>query len=313
MPKTYMIGIFFALMGCQEPCKEGYGRADDGLCYRLAEDPLAPCGDGMGRDDEGTCLPFGDEADTAITDDVDADADDGDGDFDDGTDDGAADEADADAGTGDGLGPDDSAPEGGASVKGTISTTNGLGFDVGDQVVLQAWTEATIDPETGWPIADSIELASQIASSAVVAMSVHYSFEMPAIPVGGTLVRLTAHLTDTPTEWEGSPRVAYPEAIDEWLFLEPGSTTEGVDLRIDNGEAEPDSGPPPDGGGPVEPDEGPPVEPDSGPPPDGGGPVDPDEGPPVEPDSGPPPDGGGPVDPDEGPPPDDGGSPDDDE
>jgi hypothetical protein len=308
MKQAHVIGICLILLGCQEPCKDDYGRADDGLCYRLAGDPLAPCGEGMGRDDEGLCLPFGDDADTATIDDVDSDEGDGSIDADEVSDDGA-DDADSDAGTdADSSSPDGSAPEEGATVKGTLSTTNGLGFGAGDQVVLQAWTEATIDPETGWPIDDAMELASQISNAAVIAMSIHYSFEMPAIPVGGTQVRLTAHLTDTPTEWEGSPSGGYPVAIDEWLSLVPGSTTEGVNISIDNGEAEPDSGPPAGGGGPVEPDEGPPVEPDSGPPPDGGGPVEPDEGPPVEPDSGPPPDDGGPVEPDEGPPvdPDDG-------
>ena len=27
-----------AMMGCQEPCKDGYGRAADDLCYPLADD-----------------------------------------------------------------------------------------------------------------------------------------------------------------------------------------------------------------------------------------------------------------------------------
>jgi hypothetical protein len=298
MSQIYAIGILLALMGCHEPCKDGYGRADDGLCYRLAGDPLAPCGDGMGRDDEGTCLPFGDEVDTAATDDVDGDEGDGDLDADEGSDEGS-DDGEVDGGASADTDADGSAPEGGATVKGTLSTTNGLGFEAGDQVVLQAWTEATIDPETGWPIDDAMELASHVSSAAVVAMSIHYSFEMPAVPVGGTLVRLTAHFTDVPTEWEGSPRGGYPIAIDEWLSVSPGSTNDGVNITIDNGEAEPDSGPPASDGGPVS-DEGPPVS-DEGPPVSDEGPPVSDEGPPVS-DEGPPVSDEGPPVSDEGPP-----------
>ena len=317
MKCAYWVGIYVTVLGCHEPCKDGYGRAEDGLCYRLADDPLAPCGEGMGRNDEGECLPFGDTTDTADIDDLDgADLDGADDDADAG--DGGADDAGSD---GSSDPPGEETMDGSATIKGTISTTSGTGFLAGENVVLQAWNESAIDPETGWPYEDdTIAVATYVASAAISAMTIHYSFVVAPISTASTGVslRLTAHLADELTDLEGKPRGFYPTETDEWLTVINGATTEEISIIIDNGEPEPDvSGPAPDEGSPVDA----PVEPDSGPPvTDEGPPVDPDEGPPVtdegppvDPDEGPPvTDEGPPVDPDEGPPVDADGEPPDD-
>jgi len=247
----------------------------------------------MGRDDDGECRAFEDGTIDASTDDLDG------GDFDD---DGGGDGSDDDTATGVGDGgtgagsdgstpPDDATADGTTTIKGSIATTNGTGFVVGDKVLLQAWKEESIDPATGWPAdGDPMPIATQVSGAALTTMTIHYSFVVGPISSSpsGVNVRLTAHFADDPTEWVDAPRGMYPTAIDEWLTVVDGVTTEGIIITVDNGEPEPDVGPPaaPDEGTPAdtpaEPDEGPPVEPDEGPP------VEPDEGPPVEPDEGPP-------------------------
>ena len=111
-----MLGL---LTGCVQDCKDGYGRANDGLCYPIQ---MAP-----------------DEADADTDADTDADADaDTDADTD------ADADADADADT-DVEPPDD------AFISGTLSTD--LEIDNAMVVLIEAWSGANI--KDGWPSPDA--------------------------------------------------------------------------------------------------------------------------------------------------------------
>ena len=276
------VGFLLTNTACLEPCKNGYGRAADKLCYPLADDPEAECGEGMARTDEGECVSVTDSADATTTGG-------GTGGSSGGTDDGATmgggttGSDDASGSTSGGTGSSDGTADGGSTdggagggtttggadgesttVKGVLNTSDSAGFEEGDQVLIQAWSLGDVEEETGFPISGSAARASQIAGAAVTAVSIHFEFVVTEVASTGEDVRFTAHLIDVPTEWEGTPVGVYPTDLSEWITLVPSILVDGVNIVIDTGDGDgTGTGPPPDGGGP----------PDTGLPPlDGGGP-----------------------------------------
>ena len=249
--------LFFTNLACHEPCKNGYGRAADNLCYRLADDPTAVCGEGMARDDEGVCVSVTDATDPYST----AGATDGsssgdtDGGASEGSDDGTGGEAGGTDASGGNGGATTSGGEigggevggseigggtttggdasGAATLKGVLNTSDGSGFAEGDEVLIQAWTEDSIDPETDRPMIGGAPRATQFAGAAVTAISIHFEFIVTDIADEGENLKLTAHLTDDPLDVEGVPMGIYP--LDAWLTVLPGERVEDISLVIDTG------------------------------------------------------------------------------
>ncbi len=270
MKHQMLTGFFLFFIGCHEPCKNGYGRAADNLCYPLADDPVAPCGDGYARDDEGDCVAVDGESSVSATGDggsgTDAGGTSGSGASDasgstggsetgttgsaDGGESGAAStggEATGSAAGGGSTGGGDGF--GSATIKGVLNTSDSSGFSEGDNVLIQAWTGDMIDPESGWPLDAVLDdpRASQVAGAAVTAVSIHFEFIMSDVPESGEEIRLTGHLTEDPLEWEGSPRGAYPSDPGEWILVTPGTSVEDVILVIYTGEPTGDETIPPGG------------------------------------------------------------------
>ena len=261
----FLATLLFTNLACHEPCKNGYGRAADNLCYRLADDPEAPCGDGMARTDEGVCVSVTDADDPYAT----AGATDGsgsggtDGGSSGGSDEVAGDETGGIDASGDGSGTTTTGGEigggeigggeigggggpgvgtttggdasGSATLKGVLNTSDGTGFAEGDEVLIQAWSEDTIDAETGWPADGASPRATQFAGAAVTAISIHFEFIVTDILEEGENLRLTAHLTDDPLDVESAPMGVYPLDPSSWVRVLPGERAEDINIVIDNG------------------------------------------------------------------------------
>jgi hypothetical protein len=153
----WKLSIFALLSSCGskatiiEECGEGMGRADDGICYPLAE------ADGSGDDgtaDDGTADDgTGDDGtgDDGTGDDGTAD----DGTGDDGTgDDGTADDGTGDDGTGeDGAGDDGTSGGDTGDTTGTVGLSGKMTFDgtTTDAAIcnISSWTVDAYDEETG--------------------------------------------------------------------------------------------------------------------------------------------------------------------
>ena len=288
MKQLMLMGNLAWSIGCYEPCKNGYGRAADNLCYPLADDPVAPCGDGYARNDDGDCVAVATESGAGTTGGTSGASETG-GSGGSGSPDGSeTGPSDASGGDGTGAASAGGGPPGGsadagsgtgsvdgfgaASIKGVLNTSDSSGFSEGDEVLIQVWTGDMIDPETGWPLESAMDSPREthVAGAAVTAVSIHFEFTVSDVPDSGEEVRITGHLTEDSVDWEDAPQGAYPADPGAWLLLTPGMTTEDLALVIDNGGEGGDIPPPPDGGTP---DMGPPDggTPDMGPP-DGGTP-----------------------------------------
>ena len=256
--------LLFTNLACHEPCKNGYGRAADKLCYPLADDPEAPCGDGMARTDEGVCVSVTDADDPYATAGATGGGSSGgtDGESSGGSSEGTGGETggtDASGGTGGTTGGEIGGGEiggaadvgtttggdasGAATLKGVLNTTDGVGFEEGDEVLIQAWTEDAIDPETGLPGEGTAPRATQFASAAVTAVSIHFEFIVTDVLEEGENIRLTAHLTDDPLDVEGAPMGVFPPDLAVWIRVLPGERTEDILIAIDNGGGSPGGGP----------------------------------------------------------------------
>ena len=280
----FSVILLFTAFACHEPCKNGYGRAADNLCYRLADEPAAPCGDGQARTDEGECVSVTDASDPYAT----AGATDGSdqsdtsggtsggtsgedsGDDTDGTAGGetggaatsAGDGTDGGMGGGVGGGGDIGTAVGGDTstgftIQGFLNTSDGSGFVAGDEILIQAWTEETSDPETGLGMVGAAPRATRAASAAVTAVSIRFDLTVTDVLEEGEAIRLTAHLTDDPLDLEGAAVGIYPLDPLTWISVFPGEGIDDIILVIDNGgdvsappDGEPvDTGIPPMGGG----------------------------------------------------------------
>jgi hypothetical protein len=102
--------------------------------------------------------------------------------------------------------------------------------------LIQAWSEGSIDEETGEPLGDSLARASEVAGAAVTAISIHFEFAITEVPVEGEYIRLTAHIVEDLLVWEGEPMGIFPIDPIEWVIIVPGETLDGVNILIENGD-----------------------------------------------------------------------------
>ena len=212
------------LSGCHEPCKEGYGRASDSLCYPLAD---RPCGEGYGRTDDGECTPIGGSTTPETEADADADSDaDSDLDVDADTD------ADADADA-DGGGTSDP-PTG---FDGRIDIASGIELDPGLSFVINAWTTDQVDPETGWPSGGE---AFQSHEFSVVAggITLNYTFPLNDVPEAGIDLRVTVDPVGTEPPWDRALPTVLPVAPDEAYGFQPGDWRSNIDFTIQLSESD---------------------------------------------------------------------------
>jgi hypothetical protein len=193
-------------LGCHAPCKDGYGRASDDLCYPLGE---PACGEGSGRDDEGECLPFTtsgvDNTDTGISADADADTD-------------ADTDTDADARS--------------TGFEGHISMGDGSELSTGENIVIIAWAAEDTHPETGLPLDGASPF--QIVNMSVLSPSIDiiYLFTLETFSEPELELRVTGHRAESSSSLEGTPTGTAPSDPSASLMLSSGTWIEDVDIVL---------------------------------------------------------------------------------